>query len=88
MVLFLFAWLGPYRDPASLTTVYALLFVALGFFATATTEWAREAVRKPYLLYGYMYSNGFLEGEDLKFREGGILDKARFVLPTGADPVA
>jgi len=88
MVLFLFAWLGPYRDPASLTTVYALLFVALGFFATATTEWAREAVRKPYLLYGYMYSNGFLEEEDLKFREGGILDKARFVLPTGADPVA
>ena len=34
-----------------------------------------------------MYSNGFLVGEEPEFRESGVLDRARFILPTGADPV-
>ena len=86
-VLFLFAWLGPYRDPASLTPAYAALFVVMGFFATATTEWVREAVRKPYILYGYMYSNGFLKGEEKAYVGTGVLSRARFAMPDEGDPI-
>ena len=81
ILLFLLAWRGAYRQPASLTPLHAVLFVTLGFFATATTEWLREAVRKPYLIHGYMYANGFLKDEENLFRKTGVLSQARFTLP-------
>ena len=58
-----FAYFGPFRQPRSFTTTFAVLFLVLGFAVTGITEWTREAVRKPYIIYGYMYSNSFLTEE-------------------------
>jgi len=34
------------------------LLLALGLMATGGTEWVREGIRKPYIIYNYLYSNG------------------------------
>ena len=38
---------------------------------TAVTEWVREAVRKPYIIYNYMYSNAILKTQGDKINEIG-----------------
>ncbi|HUX06154.1 MAG TPA: cytochrome ubiquinol oxidase subunit I [Acidobacteriota bacterium] len=58
----IFTYFGPYRQPRQFSVSFALLFMILGLMVTGVTEWTREAVRKPFIIYDYMYSNG-LPGE-------------------------
>ena len=58
VIIAVFTYLGPYRKPEAFTATFALLFMLLGFMVTGVTEWTREAVRKPFIIYNYMYSNG------------------------------
>ena len=78
VLLFAFVYLLPYRNPASFTTPLAILFMILGFSVTAVTEWTREAVRKPYVIYNYMYSNNFLKSDGAQFDETGLLPVAKW----------
>ena len=57
-ILIVFAYFAGYRNPRSVTPQWAILLMVLGLAVTGSTEWVREAVRKPYVIYGYMYSNG------------------------------
>lgn len=45
-------YFGPYRNPSWLTPGFAILFFGLGLAAAGTGEFIREAVRKPYIVYG------------------------------------
>jgi mono/diheme cytochrome c family protein len=54
----MFAFFGPYLNPKGFTPKIAILFLLTGLLATGTTEWMRELLRKPYVIYNYMYSNG------------------------------
>jgi mono/diheme cytochrome c family protein len=54
----IFTYFGPYRQPRQFTAIFALMFMVLGLMVTGVTEWTREAVRKPFIIYNYMYSNG------------------------------
>ncbi len=38
----------------------------------------REAVRKPYVIYGYMYGNGVEVGRTAEYRQGGYLPKIAY----------
>ncbi len=49
-VVIVMLYLGPYSRPGWVTPGFALLLFALGFAATATGEFVREAVRKPFII--------------------------------------
>jgi cytochrome d ubiquinol oxidase subunit I len=53
----IFAWVGPYLNPKGFSFKASLLFLVCGLLVTGITEWTREMLRKPYVIYGYMYSN-------------------------------
>ena len=79
VIIFLFTFLGPYRQPEGFALPFAVLILILGFMVTGTTEWVREAIRKPYIISGYMYSNAILVGEETEIDQAGILKKAKWV---------
>jgi mono/diheme cytochrome c family protein len=58
------------------------VIVALGLGATGATEWVREAIRKPYVIYNYMYSNAILQQDRVRISDSGILQTARWVNPS------
>ncbi len=72
-VIFVFAYFIAYRNPQSVNIPVAVLFLLLGIAVTGFTEWVREAVRKPYVIYNYMYSNATLTTQVDEFRRTGIL---------------
>jgi len=77
---------GPFARPQESGVVLAAAIAMLGLGVTGVTEWVREAVRKPYIIYGYMYSNG-IRAEDAELvRERGVLATARWV--SARDPAA
>ncbi len=53
-VVYFIAW----RSPRELTFGYACSVLLLGLMATASGEYAREMLRKPYVIGHYMFSNG------------------------------
>ena len=53
--------------------VLALALALFGLFSFGALEWTREAVRKPFVIYDYMYSNGLRVGEGEKMAAGGGL---------------
>lgn len=69
LVVYFFA----YRTPREFTFAHAASCLALAVVATAATEYAREAIRKPYVIGGHMYSNGLRRNEIAKFNEKGYL---------------
>jgi cytochrome bd-type quinol oxidase subunit 1 len=79
------AWFGAYLRPRSSNVLLAALLALLGLGATGVTEWVREAVRKPYVVYGYMYANGIRVSERAATASRGILRTARWV--ETVDPV-
>jgi mono/diheme cytochrome c family protein len=58
------------------------LFLAL--CATASTEYAREAVRKPYVIGSHMYSNSVRVREVTGFNRDGYMTSSMWK-PTGAN---
>jgi mono/diheme cytochrome c family protein len=74
-----FTYFGPLRRPRPFNLVFALLIAVLALSTTAVTEWVREAVRKPYIIYGYMYSNGLRLEDVPRVRAQGVLKSARWV---------
>ncbi len=56
---------------------FILLFIGLGYMGSF--EWIREAGRRPYLIYGYSYSNGALAEDVDAINKAGLLKSARWV---------
>jgi mono/diheme cytochrome c family protein len=77
-VLVLVVWFGPYRRPQFANAVLVAVIAGLGLGVTGATEWVREAVRKPYVLYGYMYSNAIRVEDVPRIREQGALAAAKW----------
>ncbi len=68
-VVYFFAWKFP-RD-FSFAHSLAILFLALA--ATGSTEYARETLRKPYVIGQHMYSNGVRKKMVDRFNQEGYL---------------
>jgi cytochrome bd-type quinol oxidase subunit 1 len=74
-----FTYFGPHLRPRHFNLVFALLLAVLALSTTGVTEWVREAVRKPYIIYDYMYANGLRLADIGRVREQGVLKSALWV---------
>jgi cytochrome bd-type quinol oxidase subunit 1 len=72
-------YFGPYLYPRYFNLTFAFLIAVLALATTGVTEWAREAVRKPFIIYDYMYSNTIRVDELNRVRQQGILKSALWV---------
>lgn len=76
-----------YKYPRDLSLGHALAILGLAIIATASTEYARETIRKPWVIESHMYSNGVRKSEVDGFNEKGYFS-ASIWKPASADPVA
>ncbi len=78
-----------FKYPKDFTFGHAVSIVFLALCATASTEYAREAVRKPYVIGSHMYSNSVRVSEIPAFNKNGYLTTSMW-RPNGLDatPVA
>lgn len=53
-----YAYFGLIRYQRYINLETSLLLLAIAFIATGSMEFVREGIRKPYLIYGVLYSNG------------------------------
>jgi hypothetical protein len=83
-----FTYFGPHRRPRHFNLVFAFLLAILALSTTGVTEWVREAVRKPYIIYGYMYSNSIRLADVRRIHEQGALKSALWVREHEVDPHA
>ena len=83
-----FTYFGPYQRPRHFNLTFAFLLAVLALSTTGVTEWVREAVRKPYIIYGYMYANSLRMADMGRVREQGVLKSARWVRRHDVDPNA
>jgi mono/diheme cytochrome c family protein len=83
-----FTYFGPHQRPRHFNLVFALLLAVLALSTTGVTEWVREAVRKPYIIYDYMYANGLRLADIGRVREQGVLKSALWVRQHEVDPHA
>ena len=84
-LIFGFAYVGPFRRPETFSTPFAALILMLGFVVTGTGEWVREATRKPYIIYDYMYANSVRVEDVNRIRQAGVLASAKWSLVRQAD---
>lgn len=68
-----------YRNPRDFTFGHAVAVLALALAATASTEQAREMIRKPYVVGDHMYSNGIRVSEVDRFNREGYLTRSPWV---------
>lgn len=72
--ILLFAFFGPYLNPKGFTFRIAILFMLCGLAVTGTTEWMRELLRKPFVVYNYMYSTGIHKDDVSSLSKNGFLN--------------
>jgi mono/diheme cytochrome c family protein len=71
-----------WKDPSDLKLGQAVAITFLALVATGSTEWAREMLRKPYVVHDYLYSNGVRTSEvgpGARFSREGYLDRSPWV---------
>jgi cytochrome bd-type quinol oxidase subunit 1 len=71
-------YFGPFRKPHQMTKTFAAVVLSLALLTTGGAEWVREGIRKPFIIYGYMYSNGVFA--DQQKPTDGIMATARWSL--------
>jgi mono/diheme cytochrome c family protein len=62
-----------YRSPRDFSLGHAVAVLGLAAVATASTEYARETIRKPYVIGAHMYSNGVRKRDVARYNEEGYL---------------
>lgn len=65
-----------YRCPRDFTYGHAVSVLFIALLATGSTEYAREAVRKPYVIGSHMYSNGLRTREVASMNANGYMSQS------------
>ncbi len=78
-LIFLGALAMAFLTPARNRPILAWLLLLLSFVQLGAFEWTREAGRRPYLIWGDMYSNSIPVAEAGALDQSGILPRARWV---------
>jgi cytochrome bd-type quinol oxidase subunit 1 len=73
-------FIGPFLFPRQFHVTFSFVLVLLGLLTTGVTEWVREAVRKPYILYGYMYSNSIQPDNVEEITQKSLMRSAKWAL--------
>jgi cytochrome bd-type quinol oxidase subunit 1 len=74
----LFAFVGPYLNPKGFSFKMALVFMVCGLLVTSIGEFSREMLRKPYVVYGHLYSNGLRVDDIPKINSKGYLASTKW----------
>lgn len=74
----IFSFVGPYLNPKGFSYKTALMFLVCGLLVTSISEWSREMLRKPYIVYEYLYSNGVHVNEVQHINEVGYLTHSKW----------
>ncbi len=74
VVVFFMFYFGPYRHPSWMSPGFAIVLFIIGLIVTAEAEFVREAIRKPFVIYGEVYSHNVYVGEVPRLRRDGFLD--------------
>lgn len=77
-----------YKHPKEFSPGHAWSIVVLALAATGSTEYAREAIRKPYVIGGHMYSNSIRKSEIANFNNNGYLTSSMWVAKDSVDELA
>lgn len=75
----LYAYFGLIRAQRYVNLETSLLLLAIAVIATVSMEFVREGVRKPYLIYGYLYSNGLTVDETEVVTRRGVIESSPWV---------
>jgi mono/diheme cytochrome c family protein len=67
------------RMPGAIKRPVAFVLLFIGLLYMGSFEWMREAGRRPYVIYEYMYSNSIPVEMEQEINEKGILTLARWV---------
>ncbi|MBU0509754.1 cytochrome ubiquinol oxidase subunit I [bacterium] len=80
-LLAVYAYFGMLRKSSArdVNLETALLMAAIAFLATASMEFVREGIRKPYVIMNTMYSHGILVADTAKLNEEGVLAHAPWI---------
>ncbi len=68
-----------YRNPRDFSFGHAVAVLLLALAVTASTEYAREMLRKPYVVANHMYSNGIRIGSVEDFNRDGYLARSPWI---------
>lgn len=82
-VVFVLLYFGPYRNPGWIYSPgFAASLLFFGFAGFSASEFIREAVRKPYIIYNYVLGNQVvLQAADIDaLRRDGLLDNSPWPL--------
>jgi mono/diheme cytochrome c family protein len=74
--------------PKAARVVPAVVLMALAFLSFGSYERLREGVRKPFLIHGYMFSNGLRVSEIRALNETGLSARSGWVARAGDEPLA
>jgi cytochrome bd-type quinol oxidase subunit 1 len=83
-LVYFFAW----RTPRKIRMGHAAAILMVALFATASTEYGREMLRKPYVIGRYMYSNGIRVADNAKINANGYLTKSAWTRQLGPNATA
>ena len=83
-----YAFIGLIWNKRYVNMETAVLLAAIAFIATGSMEFVREGIRKPYLIYDYLYSNGWTVDEKDKQAHESVLAANPWNLPPGRDPAS
>mgnify|MGYP005837448381 CR=1 FL=1 len=78
-----YAYFGLIRAKRYVNLETSVLLLLAAFVATGSMEFVREGIRKPYLIYGYLYSNQIPAAPRTAdtLNRDGVLKHARFAWP-------
>lgn len=77
-LIFAYGVFGATLQPRRFSLAAALVLLTLGLAVTGSSEWVREAIRKPYIIYDYMYANSIRVEDAPKVQEQGVLVSAKW----------
>jgi mono/diheme cytochrome c family protein len=83
-----FVYFTAWRNTLGFTLGRALTVLFLALAATASTEHAREMLRKPYVVGDHMFSNGVRRNEVERFNREGYLTGSMWLDSGAATPAA
>jgi len=72
----MYAYFGLIRRRRYINLETSLLLLAIAIIATVSMEFVREGIRKPYIIYDYLYSNGLGKDEVERANEEGVMANA------------
>ncbi len=77
-LIFIYGILGAGFQPRRFSVTTAFVLLAMGLAVVGSSEFVREAIRKPYIIYNYMYSNSIRIEDAAAVQQQGVLASAKW----------